>query len=330
MLSNKSKEDDFYKKEFSFSYSSISKLLYSPVLFYDHYILREREDRDYSHLIGGRLIHCLLLEPDVFNTKYAVSNSKIPTKTLKPLLDSIAYKNINDNNNLEDHKDDILLYLSGINLYQSLKDDAGRLEKVITAANIEYFEHKKSTIGKEIIDQDLLTKCEEAVKIIKSNKSVRKLLHLDGVNLFTNNVEVHNERELSCKLKGYDFGLRGVLDNYTIDHTNKIITINDFKTTGKGILEFPESVEYYKYWLQASLYKKLLYNNLNESMKNWKFMFNFIVIDKYNQVYPFPVSDNSLGKWEEETNSVLEKVNYHYSNKNYSLPYELATEGVIL
>ena len=52
------KEKEFYDKEFSFSYSSLNKLLFSPSLFYKDYILKEREIKTDRHLIEGKL--CLL------------------------------------------------------------------------------------------------------------------------------------------------------------------------------------------------------------------------------------------------------------------------------
>ena len=50
-MSTKKKEDKytletrFYNNPFSFSYSSLSKLLYSPRLFYKDYILNEKEEK---------------------------------------------------------------------------------------------------------------------------------------------------------------------------------------------------------------------------------------------------------------------------------------------
>ena len=64
---NKEKENSFYNKKFSFSYSSINKMLFSPKLFYKEYVLLDREERTDKHLIEGRVIHCLLFEPNNLN-----------------------------------------------------------------------------------------------------------------------------------------------------------------------------------------------------------------------------------------------------------------------
>ena len=73
---NKTKEDLFYKGEFNFSYSSLNKLLFSPKLFYREYILKERETKMDKHLVEGRLIHLLLLEPDKFDEEFVMSPVK--------------------------------------------------------------------------------------------------------------------------------------------------------------------------------------------------------------------------------------------------------------
>ena len=57
----------FYQNKFYFSYSGLNKLLYSPAMFYSHYVLNEREDRTDAHLVGGRVLHCLLFEPDTYD-----------------------------------------------------------------------------------------------------------------------------------------------------------------------------------------------------------------------------------------------------------------------
>jgi hypothetical protein len=54
------------------------------------------------------------------------------------------------------------------------------------------------------------------------------------------------------------------------------------------------------------------------------------VIDRANLIYPFQVSDETLKVWEEEFKNILTVVDYHYTNKDFTLPYELATGNVKL
>ena len=73
MIRNKEKEDKFYaKKDFCFSYSSLNKLLFSPSLFYKEYILFDREVKTDKHLVEGKLVHCLLFEPENVEEKFSI------------------------------------------------------------------------------------------------------------------------------------------------------------------------------------------------------------------------------------------------------------------
>jgi hypothetical protein len=109
--------------------------------------------------------------------------------------------------------------------------------------------------------------------------------------------------------------------------------INDLKTTGKDIASFPESVEYYKYWIQASIYYKMAWHEFLRELEDsteWNIVVTFIVIDKYNQVYPYQVSMETMDMWLVRFEEIEDILKYHYENKEYRLPYQLALGNVTL
>lgn len=324
--------DNFYKKDFYFSYSSINKLLFSPRMFYNHYVLKQKEDSTDSHLVIGRVLHCLLLEPANFDNQFAVMTSKIPSENNKKIIDNI-FRNylVNQNNTLtlEDYSKDILTHLLTINLHQSLKTDQQRLDKILTDENNEYFEFLKLSLGKTVIDQTILDNCKISLEVIKSNNDVRALLQLDKIQE-DNEIEVYNELIVSMSDKNLPFGFKGVLDNVVIDHNSKTIFINDLKTSGKSIQDFPESVDYYKYWIQGTIYVMLASEKFLKDKQDWNVQLTFIVIDKYNQVYPYQVSSESLNKWKIDFEKIVTQIKWHYDNKQYNLPYDLALGNVKL
>ena len=324
--------DNFYKKEFNFSYSSINKLLFSPRMFYNHYVLNQKEDSTDSHLVIGRVLHCLLLEPLNFDNQFAVMTSKIPSKNNKKIIDNI-FKNylVNQNNTLtlEDYSKDILTHLLTINLHQSLKTDQQRLDKILTDENNEYFEFLKLSLGKTVIDQIILDNCKKSLDVIKANNNVRALLQLDKIQE-DDEIEVYNELIVSMSDKNLPFGFKGVLDNVVVDHNSKTIFINDLKTSGKSIQDFPESVDYYKYWIQGTIYVMLASEKFLKDKQDWNVQLTFIVIDKYNQVYPYQVSSESLNKWKIDFEKIVTQIRWHYDNKQYDLPYDLALGNVKL
>ena len=328
---DKVKEDLFYKGEFSFSYSSLNRLLFSPKLFYRDYILKERETKMDKHLIEGRLIHLLLLEPDRFNEEFVMTPLKMPSDSVKRVLRNVSSKIVDPNNHvkLKDLDDQILKALKEENLYQSFKEDSKRLDKIVTEESEEYFKFLQTT-GKTIIDADTFARCMDRVVIIRANSDAINLLMEEGTDWDLDHIQVYNEKKLNCDLNDYKFGLKGIIDKYIIDDESKTITIVDLKTTAKPLENFAETVDFYNYWLQAAIYSLLVIKNVDEKQQDYKIIFKFVVIDKYDQVYVFPVSEETLLRWMNELNRALQLANYHYSERKYDLPYDFANGNVTL
>lgn len=330
------KEKEFYSKPFKFSYSSLNKLLYSPSLFYKDYILNEREEKTEAYLIEGKVVHCLLFEPENLNKKFNVSPSKTPTDSVRKVITKMvalcaeSQLEITDiTNDSEEFKKIILDALVSENLYQSLKEDTARLAKIQTEENKAYWEFINNS-KLDVIDNDTLAKCQEKVEIIKANDAVMNLFTKKQSDFDLDPIQTYAEQPLECSLKDLKFGLKGIIDFYQVDDDTKEVIICDLKTTGKTVTEFTETIDFYNYWLQAAIYCKLVYENLPEDKKEYQIIFKFVVIDKYNQVYVFDVSELTLSNWAESFEQVIERANFHYTNNNYSLPFEFLTGKVIL
>ena len=326
MMMNKQKEDIFYQSKFNFSYSSLNKLLFSPKLFYKDYILKERELKTDKHLIEGKLLHLLLLQPEKLNEQFSIVPSKIPSDNVRKILNDLKKHN---NPNMSELDDEILKSLEYHNLYQSFKDDSKKLDKIQTVENAQYF-HFLLEEGKDIIDNDMLTKATERVELIKQNKDVMSLMDFQVTDFEMDPVEIFNEKYLECDLKNYKFGLKGIVDKYIIDHENKEINIIDLKTTSKGLEKFAETVDYYNYWMQAVIYSILVNKNCDNKVADYKINFNFVVIDNYDQIYVFKVLLETMSNWYNAFEEILKQANYHYDKRDYTLPYDFALKNVVL
>ena len=328
MIRNKEKEDVFYaKKDFCFSYSSLNKLLFSPSLFYKEYILFDREVRTDKHLVEGKLVHCLLFEPENVTEKFNVVPGKAPSDNIRKVMKDMSLHT--DAETLEFCEFQALASLKTLNLFQSLKTDEQRLKKVITEDNEPYWKFLSNT-NIDVVDQDTLLKCQDRVDILKKNKDVMSLFEEVTTDFDLDPIETHAEKYLTSKLDGYPFGLHGYVDFYKIDHDKKQITICDLKTTGKSVVDFRETVEFYNYWLQAAVYSKLVYDDIGEKAEEYSIIFKFVVIDTYKQVYVFDVSEASMSEWAKGLGNALKQVQYHYDEKNYSLPYDFLVNKVTL
>ena len=330
----------FYNSKFYFSYSGINKLLFSPSWFYNHYILKEQEDSVDSHLVQGRVIHCLLLNPEDFDDEFIVVPGKMPGTSNRTIVDEIFKIHLEGSDNsltLDKYETAIVDLLEKINLHQKLKTDEARVKKILIPDNISYFEFLKSSQGKTLLDNKTLSYCKECVDSVKQNESIVQLLQLDRKEE-DNHLEVYNEELIKIENKIYTddkiFGFKGILDNVIIDNDAKILFINDVKTTAKPLIDFADSVEYYRYWMQAAIYYQLAFYKWIRDKKDsteWKINFTFVVIDKYNQVYPFQVSDNTMRNWLRGLrDDIIPVLEYHYNNKDYTLPYDLALGNVKL
>ena len=345
-------EKEFYSKPFNLSYSGLNKLLYSPKMFYNHYILKQREDRTDAHLVDGKVIHCLLLNDGSFDEEFILMPTTLPTGNSRTVIDKVFeyYSTYVPETNadgttavlspdLADHSVKILEILQSINLHQSLTDDKKapfkkgddkRLEKIITEETISYFEFLKTKGDRTLIDSETLQRCNESVDYLKADSKVCELLGLYKTEM--ENIEMVNETLLSSDTAGYEkIGLKGVIDSFQINYDKKVIYVNDLKTTGKTITDFPETIKFYNYNIQASIYLRLIKELYKDIITpEWSVAFNFIVIDKYFQVYCFEVSPQTEIAWDDILGDKLMEAHWHYENNNYTLPYDFAVNRITL
>ena len=294
-----------------------------------------REEKTSTNLIQGKLIHGLLLEPEKFDEQFIVSPSTLPGDSIKKVIDRVfnhaseLWRNGDERKNLKDFENAILDVLKDINLHQSLITDKQRIDKIITLESTNYWDFLVKKGKKSLIDKETYDYCKNAVDMIKSNKEIVNLLGLNITNF--DNKEVFNEHEFILDNDTRNYGLKGVIDNLVIDLDLRKITINDIKTTSKDLKDFPESVEYYSYWMQAIIYVMYVAFRYEKLLTNgFELEFNFVVIDKMFQVYPFKVSEPTLTNWLERFKTVIDEAMWHYENQDYTLPYKFATKKVVL
>jgi hypothetical protein len=345
-------ESEFYSKKIFFSYSSLNKLLNNPRQFYREYVLQLKDEDIEAYMIRGKVIHCLLLEKEKFDKYFIVSPDKLPSENIKKVIDNTweAYLKLKKAGQtpseiLADHSEHLLNELKAIDLYQTLKTDDQRVAKVCTIEGIAYWDFLYMTSGKHIISQEVYNECLTAANQLKYDKTIAELMQLEPDD-FNDRIERYNEIELKANdavrlspdglkiTREFPFGLKGILDNLVLDMEGKIIRVNDIKTTSKSLKDFKDAVEYYRYSLQAAIYRVLAFQFLRdkgiEDWMQWKVVINFIVIDRDMQYYPFEVSAETLDTWMFQLGECLEIAYYHYVNRKYGLPYEFCTGKVKL
>lgn len=305
------------------SYSGLNKLLFSPKLYYKHYILGEREESIDSWAVEGSIVDAYLTDQKI-EDKFAIVPGILPTESTKKLVYKIYKERDSDNTstNLSDYHISILENLKSINLHQALKTDEQRLIKILTDDALNYFKFLCESEGKIVIDSETLEKGKAKADCVKQDSMASARLHLNGSDF---NTEVITQKMLSLKLKKYPgVTLRGIPDRIIIDNQKKIITVIDIKTTGKGLDKFyPDTYDFYRYGLQSAIYVVLAHGD--ESMKEfigYKVNFEFFVIDKYDNFCFFPVSTALMSHNHSELDDALNKAMYHFNNSDFNRPYE--------
>jgi hypothetical protein len=330
-------EKEFYSKKFYYSYSSLNKLLWNPQVFYQMYVLGLKEEKTDAHLVQGKLIHLLLLEPEKFAENFMLSPTTLPTGNLRLVIDRVYRHHVELSRNgdprekLEEFDLAILDIMKDMGYHQSLKTDQQRLDKILTTEAHYYWSFLKTKGNKALVDQETYNFCQSAVEIIKTNKQVCNLIGCNAVSDFDNR-EVMNEVMFNVDLPGKNYGFKGIIDNIVVDHDNKTIYINDIKTTSKDLKDFSESIEYYSYWMQCVMYMIIVGNHFNHliDQQGYQVKFHFVVIDRAYQTYAFPVTEKTMTKWLDQFGKVIETAEWHYVNRSYDLPYEFAKGLVAL
>jgi len=332
-------EDEFFSQPFIMSYSGLNKLMFSPALFYNHYILKQRDDVVEKPMVEGKLLHCLLLNPEEFDKEFVLMSSAMPSENPRKILDRL-YKHLNEAypeitgldtleylSKLGNVENAILDLLKDHNLYQSLKTDQQRLDKMFTEVNIKYLDYLYQSKKKTVVDQEMYDFAKGVVEKIKSDSKINALMgaYQDSLEV---NTKVFNELDLvMMEFDEYSFGIRGIIDNLVVDHDSKVIRVNDLKKSGKSISTFKDSIEYFGYWMQAALYVRLI-NNIKSTTfgVDYPVEFRFIVVDPYMQIAPIKINEQTIEEWSIKLDDMLNKAEFHLNKKDFSLPYEFLQE----
>jgi hypothetical protein len=105
------------------------------------------------------------------------------------------------------------------------------------------------------------------------------------------------------------------------------------KKTSKDIGSFTDSIEYFRYWMQAAIYHMLVEHVYlsQPAYADYKISFRFVVVDPYMQIAPIRVSDETMQEWLVKTKEKIAQANYHFENKSFELPYEfLINKEIVL
>lgn len=262
----------------------------------------------------GSAVHELFLQPDVF--KLGDECNK-PSAKLGQVIDKIiSYRRAgwNIHNSIITSCEEVDYYKNNLN---------NKRIKSIIESGLEYYNKCKGILDKSIIllsNKDRNT-CIECLNKLQNNPSIMNLIQphdifgdpIESYNedaLFINIIGTYNNKE--CLLK-----LKMKADNWTIDIDNKIITLNDLKTTGHLLSQFmTDSFLRFHYPRQMGFYMWILLQYCKQAYgynsKEWTSKANIIAVEttSNNQAGIFNINSEILNSGRKEFCRLLKMVAY--------------------
>ena len=268
----------------------------------------------------GSAVHTLTLEPDDF---ILVNDVDAPTAKAHYMAEYIY--NIMKQNNITVPTDDDIIKASDVIDYYKGKMNSKKIKDLRDKCN-QYWEQRfafeSKYTGTQVpvyLDPKSKEKLQSCLTAIKNNNDIQKLLKPDGL---LQEPIIGNERTILLDVKvdapNYDsfvLRLKSKLDNFSIDEENKVITVNDLKTTGRLISEFDSAIEKYHYYRELAMYSWLLnmcakkfYNVEQASIKG-----NFLVVETIPNYFTkvVPMNKKLYTKGFKEFTHLLKLVAYY-------------------
>lgn len=324
------REDEFFNKRIVLSYSALNKLLYCPQSYYNYYILQQKEQDSGKYAVEGKMMHCLLLNPQDFEDNFVISPTTLPSEklilALQSVFNTVHVKFEVPSLSLSDYPKEMLEALTVNNLYQSYKDDAKKLSSAINDKSQAYWEFLVGCTdsSKSIVSYDQFTDAQKAVDKIKENTYIMTLM-----GYYTEPGEIvqqMNEQDLQA-IQDRMFDVKGILDNLVINHATETIFINDLKKSAKDILSFEDSILKYRYDIQAAMYYTLVRDTIANKYPGYKIEFRFIVVDNMLQIAPVRITEQTMIQWLANLEETFKKVTFHFSERRFDLPYAIASNN---
>lgn len=266
----------------------------------------------------GNVVHCSVLQPDDF---LVVSNVDRPTAKAGFMADEL-YPIFKEKGIIE--IEDIIKASNKISYYKGKMNEnrIAELENKYKGYHNDRLQYELDNSNtKELIYLDSYSryKLSNCLTNINKCKDIQNLLH--PVDLFDSPIESYNEATILLDIKCSSpeketiLHLKGKLDNYTLDKSSGIITLNDLKTTGHEVSDFKsESFYRFHYYRQMMLYGWMLYlaNKKFEWIKNPTFKVNMLLV---STIPPFDcgimqVTKKDIDLGTKELSDLLKRVAY--------------------
>ena len=255
------------------------------------------------------------MQPDEF---ILVEGLNKPTAKLGQVIDQIKYHR----NHGYSIADSINNACNDVHYYQSSLTQ-NRIKNILNKGFYYYMNSKELTSEHVVFSDPDTMVIKNCLNALKSNRKIVDLVR--GIDWCGDPIESYNEDamfidvQVNYKGKSIILKLKMKADNWTIDTSEKILTLNDLKTTGKPVPFFMQdygSFIHYHYARQMAMYSMILkyYCAKNYGYdKTWKCNSNMIVVETIPpyRAQCYSVSPQQIKSGMIELFSLLKRVAYH-------------------
>jgi len=305
------------------------KLSYSRISDFDRNgpkALVRPSNPDGDGLRFGSLTDDLLLDKltggNHFKNIYHIYEDNKPKATLGTLCDIIL-----ENYDKIPNKETILKIISNNAFWGRTKDESKIIAEFDKKEFWDYLNIKFKIKDKIVVTQKDYDDALECVNLLLNHKHTSHLFNNSFINYY--------QFKFEFQYKG--FTLRGIIDKLSIDTKNKILHIEDIKTSSYKASQFMKSFLEYRYDFQEAVYT-LAFDEICRMLKLENYTlapFKFILISRGEKVpHVFEISE----KWHQAAlngfrtksgykykglNENLDLIYYHWKNKVYDFSKEV-------
>ena len=268
-----------------------------------------------SSLALGTGVHCAILEPEEFQIAPALGR---PTAKLGDVLDAI----------IKYRKKHCTIYeaitkaCNECDYYSNCIDS--KIKMIITKGLKYYLQARKYDKDTIILPDADREKCLASIKSLKNNRLVQSILH--PTDAFGDPLPSFNEEAFFADYvvvidgKACIIPFKLKIDNWTIDEENKVLTLNDLKTSSKPCAWFmnPEwgSMTKYHYNRQFLCYSDILKKYCEGEFgygDDWTFKANVCVVETGGEHNSrcFKISDELMESARSEFENLMKMIGYY-------------------
>lgn len=253
-------EVEEYRKLPFINYSACKDFDKSRTDFFRKYILKEYvEDKRSSDTIFGDLVHCLLLRPEDFDTKFTrMTVGATPKPQMKAFADNlweVTRQCMSPEGLITRSAESLMEEAFLATAYDSKGERVAfkgkTLADVIARFPEEaefYYKLKRESFGKDVINAQTYENAEKCVQELHINPVTKPIFSIANNSRYM----VFNEHVITFQYNGQT--LKALLDKVIVDTKEKKIEIYDLKCTGWEFGYFEGNIIKHRYYLQWTMY----------------------------------------------------------------------------